>query len=88
MVRPSLRSGKRKLVKTPKKRYHYVSLRKKPKRATCGQCGAILHGVARGTRIEVKKLTHSERRPTRKYAGVLCNRCLSRMVIERARQLA
>ncbi len=85
MVRPGLRSGKRKIVKSPKKRYRVVSLRKKPNRAVCARCGAVLHGTARGTPVEIRRLTHSERRPSRPYAGVLCNRCLTRMIIENTR---
>lgn len=88
MVRPGLRSGKRKIIKSPKKNYRVASLRKKPKRAVCAMCGTVLHGTARGTPVEVRRMTHSERRPTRPYAGVLCNRCLTRIIIERTRASA
>ena len=87
MVRPSLRSGKREIRKTPKKRYKYIEVKKKHNKARCALCGAILHGVARGSPTEVRKLSKTERRPSRPYAGQLCTRCLTRKIVNATKNL-
>jgi len=50
--------------------------KKKEGRHHCAVCGGILQGVttARG-------LARSERVPSRKFAGVLCHNCVSKVIV-------
>ncbi|OIO66320.1 hypothetical protein AUJ68_01205 [Candidatus Woesearchaeota archaeon CG1_02_57_44] len=52
---------------------HYTPHR--PKQATCGTCGAKLHGVPRALPAEIKRIAKSSLRPTRAYGGTLCSKC-------------
>ncbi|MHA2097141.1 MAG: 50S ribosomal protein L34e [Candidatus Kariarchaeaceae archaeon] len=87
MVRKSIRSGKRKLVKTPGGRFYFKSITKKPNYAHCATCDRNLPGVARGTRVQVRRMSISQRRPSRPYAGQLCSPCL-RQKLTRANRIA
>lgn len=90
MVAPKFRSRRfrRIHVKTPggKNVLHYK--RRKPGRAQCGICGQYLKGVFSGTLSSVSKLSKSERIPQRPYGGVLCTRCMRKVMIEKARKMA
>ena len=48
---------------------------RKPARATCALCEAKLHAVPKRKGVELKKLAKTERRPERKFGGVLCSNC-------------
>lgn len=85
MVRKSVRSGKRKLVKTPGGKYYFKSSPDKPKHHHCATCGRPLPGVNRGTQVEIRRLSKTERRPSRPYGGQLCSPCLRRKLIKSAR---
>ncbi|ABR56705.1 Ribosomal protein L34e [Methanococcus aeolicus Nankai-3] len=61
--------------------------RSKVSKAKCGACGALLNGVPRGRKIEIAKLSKTEKRPERPYGGFLCPKCLKRLMIEKARNL-
>ncbi len=81
MVRKSIRSGKRKLVKTPGGQYYLKSVRSKNNYHHCANCGRKLPGMPRGTNSEIRKLSRTERRPSRPYGGQLCSPCLRRKMI-------
>lgn len=85
MVRKSVRSGKRKLVKTPGGRYYYKRIRAKTSYHKCATCDRILPGVPRGTQVEIRRLSKSERSPSRLYGGQLCSPCTKRKLINAAR---
>jgi len=85
MVRKSVRSGKRKLVKTPGGKYYYKSSPDKPKRAHCATCDRTLPGVPRGSNVEIRRISKTQRRPSRPYGGQLCSPCLRRKLIDAAR---
>jgi len=79
MVRPSLRAAKTRKVRVPSK----TVIRKVQKRAgkpRCSKCGAILGGVAFGPPSKIRKLSKSERLPTRMHAGYLCHKCLKEAI--------
>lgn len=59
-----------------------VTHRKKKKTAKhkCAICKELLHGTPRGSLVEIRKLSKTERRPSRPFGGQLCSRC-SRIVI-------
>lgn len=78
MVMPSKtksRSFRRLKKKTPGAQNvtHYV--RRKPGQAKCAGCGAVLHGIPRGSNSEMKDLPKTAKRPERPYGGVLCSTC-------------
>lgn len=79
MVRPSIRAAKTRKVRTPSK----VKIRKVEKtvrKAHCAKCGAVLHGVISGPVKKVKKLSKSEKLPTRIHAGYVCHNCLKQAI--------
>ncbi len=87
MVRRSLRSGKRKLVKTPGGKFYLTRIPDKPNYHHCATCGGKLHGMPRGTQIEIRRLHKSQRSPSRPYGGQICSPCLKRQLIEKNRSL-
>lgn len=58
---------------------------RKPQKAHCADCGNVLPGVARGRPAAVRKLSKSERVPTRPFAGNLCSACSRDRHIRKAR---
>ncbi len=71
--------------KTPGGRIVFHERREKTSKHTCAICKAELHGTPRGTSIEIKRLNHSERKPSRPFAGRLCSICLRKIMSLRAR---
>lgn len=57
-----------------------------PKKAHCASCQAVLHGVARARPAAMKKLSKTQRVPSRPYAGMLCSSCSRRAIIAKARK--
>lgn len=76
MPRPSRRSRslRRIFVRTPKST-KLVYAKRKPSKAHCANCGAVLIGVASAAPYRMAKLSKTEKRPERPYAGMLCSRC-------------
>ena len=68
------RSLRRIFVRTPK-HTKLVYAKRKHSKAHCANCGAVLHGVATGPKYKMAKLSKTEKRPERPYAGMLCSRC-------------
>lgn len=62
-------------VKTPK-RTKLVYAKRKPKKAHCAMCRKVLHGVASARPYKMSKLSKTEKRPERPYAGMLCSACM------------
>ncbi len=87
MVAPRYRSRskRRVFVKTPGNRVtiHYV--KRKPSKAICGKCGALLKGVPRQFPNEMKNMPLSFKRPERPYGGVLCSKCTKELFKAKAR---
>lgn len=69
------RSLRRIHVKTPKYT-RLVYAKRKPGRAHCADCGKVLHGVASDKPYKMSKLSKTEKRPERPYAGMLCSECM------------
>lgn len=78
MPRPGFRSRtfRRERLRTPGGKNILRHIKKKPGKAHCANCGKILSGVARGSKTYVKKLSKTQRRPERPYAGMLCSKCM------------
>ena len=51
-----------------------------PKKHRCPLCGRKLFGVIRGIPSFVKKFSKTEKRPQRPYGGVLCPKCMRRVM--------
>ena len=82
MVEPYKRRLKQVRVRTPGGRLALHIRKEKTGKHVCALCGRPLHGVPHGKRpSEVRKLSKSERRPERIFAGVLCADC-ERKVME------
>jgi len=62
---------------------HYK--RRKPGKAKCGKCGAVLKGVPRERSLKMKKMPRTKKRPERIYGGNLCSKCTKLLIIEKAR---
>ncbi len=77
MVAPKYRSGSKKRVfrRTPGGRTVVHYKHGKPSKNHCGRCGKPLQGTPSANPLEIRKMRHSERVPTRPYAGVLCSDC-------------
>ncbi len=79
------RSLKRVYVKLPGGRVTIHYRKKKVDYPKCAICKKPLHGVARGRKSEIKKLSKSERRPERPYGGYLCSRCMREVIKAKVR---
>lgn len=85
MVHGANKSGARRKVhvRTATKtaeRYEEV----KPKRPHC-MCGRILPGTPNVSRADLKKLSKTEKRPSRPYGGLLCAVCAKNVLRAQAR---
>jgi len=79
------RSLRRLQVKVPGgiTKTHYK--KRKPSRASCGNCGAVLGGVLRERPKVLKRLPRTKKRPERPYGGNLCSKCTRLLIIEKVR---
>jgi ribosomal protein L34E len=77
MVEPSLRVKKTRSKRTPSET-RIRRIEKRTKKPHCSKCGAILHGVAFGSQNKVRKMSRSERLPTRIHSGNICSSCLKK----------
>ncbi len=85
MVHGANKSGSRKRVfvrTTSKTAVRYQE--KRPSKPHC-TCGRILQGTARGTRVDMKRLSKTEKRPSRPYGGHLCSVCAKKALRAQAR---
>jgi len=74
-------------IRTPAGKIAIHFKKRKTQPAKCASCGKILHGVPRVTSTKIKKLSKSEKRPTRIFGGYFCPACTEALLRERARQV-
>lgn len=79
------RSLRRLQVKVPGGRTALHYKERKPGKAQCSNCGALLKGVPRERSLKMSKLPKTKKRPERPYGGNLCSRCMRGLIIKRAR---
>lgn len=79
------RSLRRLQVKVPGGRTSLHYKKRKPGKAKCGNCGALLKGTLRERPLKMSKLPKTKKRPERPYGGNLCSKCLRSLIIEKAR---
>lgn len=72
-------------IKTPGGRIVIREKKRRPKAALCARCKKPLSGVVRDIPSKIKKLSKTERRPSRIYGGYLCLDCTKELLRERAR---
>jgi len=69
-------------IPSGKVKTHYR--KRKPAKAQCGSCGAILKGVARTNSRNISK---SAKRPSRPFGGHLCSKCSRGTIVSKFRKL-
>ena len=77
MPRPSLRSGSLRKIRTkiPGGASIIKYFKKKPKKASCSDCGRKLPGVSSKRKNDMNKLKGVNKRVSRPYGGKLCSKC-------------
>lgn len=82
MVKPMLRSRSKKKVmkRTPKGKTVLRFKEKKPSKKQCARCKANLAGTPSNIASEIRKLSKTEKAPTRPYRGVLCPACVEALI--------
>jgi len=78
----TFRRIKKRIVSGTIERY----VKKKPKKAHCGGCGALLRGVPSDLAYKIRKLPKTRRRPQRTFGGVLCAKCAREELKKKARK--
>ena len=81
------RTFRRVYVKTPGGKTKISYRKRKPSKAKCANCRAVLAGVPRDRPYKIRRLAKTFRRPERPFGGVLCSRCLKEKMIKRARAM-
>ncbi len=71
--------------KTPGSKVVISYEKRKPKAHKCAVCGKQLPGIPRLRSTEMKNLAKTEKRPERKYGGVLCSSCARKQIVIEAR---
>ena len=80
------RSLRRIHKKTPGGRTVIHYKKKKPSKAICAKCGDLLKGVPRERPYKMQNMAKTKKRAERPYGGVLCSRCMRRLMIEKIRK--
>lgn len=89
MTLPRHKSGRFRRVykKTPGGKVVLSFRDRKAGKPQCKMCGEYLKGVARGRTSEISKYSKSHRRPERPFGGVLCTKCMRKVMIDKAKAL-
>ena len=87
MVRRALRSRSFRKIskKIPGSKVKKIYVRRKPKKAKCAKCGAVLSGVPRERPYKMKSMAASKKKPSRPYAANLCSKCTRLKIKAKAR---
>ena len=73
-------------VKVPGGRTVVQYRKKKPKQASCAECGAKLPGTSRERPYKMKNLPKTKKKPTRAFGGKLCSKCTRKKIIQEVRK--
>jgi len=79
------RSYRRIMVKVPGGTTRLVYKKRKPDRAVCSSCGDVLKGMSSMIHSKLKNTAKSKKRPERPYGGVLCSKCMRKLLISKVR---
>ncbi len=77
-------SAKQRQRKTPSGRISVTFQRSKGDKHICAICSTTLQAVARRSK-QLKRLTKTQKRPERKFAGVLCANCVQSIIKQKTR---
>ena len=80
------RTFRRVKTKTPGGKTVTNYKRRKPAKAKCAGCKALLKGVPRELPYKMQNLPKTKKRPERPYGGVLCSKCTRAKMVEKARK--
>ena len=78
------RSMRRVYVKKPGNTVSISYRKRKPSKAKCIKCGAVLKGVASERPYKMQNMAKTKKRPSRPYGGVLCSKCMREVMKEKA----
>lgn len=79
------RSLRRVMVRVPGGESRRAYRKRMHSRAICGICGDVLKGVPRVLPVKMKNMAKTKKRPQRPYGGVLCSKCMRRIMVSKAR---
>lgn len=71
--------------RTPGGRTVIHKKKKKTAKHKCAICHGLLHGTPRGPRVEIRRLSKTQRRPSRPFGGQLCSKCTRNIVALKAK---
>jgi len=71
--------------KTPGSRVVVHYKKRKPNKARCAGCGALLSGVPRERPYKMMNMPKTKKRPERPYGGYYCSKCMRKILIEKVR---
>lgn len=85
MVRGQYKSGTFRKVsrKTPGGRVSVQYKLRKPKKAHCAKCGALLSGTLNERPTRMKNIAKTKKRPERPFGGMLCSKCMRKAIISK-----
>ncbi|MBU2638142.1 MAG: 50S ribosomal protein L34e [Nanoarchaeota archaeon] len=81
------RTFRRVFVKTPGGVTKLQYRKRKPSKAKCASCGALLAGVPRERPYKMQRMAKTKKRPERKFGGTLCTKCSRVKLKEHARSM-
>jgi large subunit ribosomal protein L34e len=79
------RSYRRIMVKVPGGTTRLVYKQRKPDRAKCSGCEDLLKGMSSMLHSKVKNTAKTKKRPQRPYGGVLCSKCMRKLLVSKFR---
>ena len=79
------RTFRRVFKKTPSGKNKIDYKLRKPKKAKCGKCGALLKGIARERPTKMKNLPKTKKTVSRPYGGNLCSKCMRLIIKQKAK---
>ena len=77
----------RKQRTTPGHQSTIIYRRRKPSRAKCALCGAVLGGVPAKRPAKLRRIAKVSKRPERAYGGRVCHRCLKNSIVSVSKDL-
>ncbi|HII15312.1 MAG TPA: 50S ribosomal protein L34e [Nanoarchaeota archaeon] len=81
------RTFRRVFVKLPGGTTKIQYRKRKPAKAHCAGCGALLPGVPRERPYKMQRMPKTQKRPERKFGGLFCTRCSRLRLKQAARHL-
>ena len=80
------RSMRRVSTRTPSGKSKLSYDKRKPSKAKCSECKAILPGVPRERPYKMQNMPKTQKRPERPYGGQLCSKCMREKIKAEVRE--